>query len=323
MRRPASTEDARPQDFWAITSYFNPVGYRGRLANYHAFRERLKVPLVAVELAYGSRFELVEGDADILIQLRGADVMWHKERLLNVALKAVPGACRKVAWLDCDILFESDAWAEAASRLLDRMPLVQLFGEVHYMPRGLPLSAVGPAAAEAHRTSIGIAVTEGLKPKDYLDEANHRVYGRYAPGFAWAARRDLIERHGFYDGCIVGGGDRALVSAASGHYDHVIGRHRMTEREVSPYMEWAEPFHDTFNGASGGIGCVGGNIFHLWHGALENRRLRERHQGLSRFRFNPREDIAVAENATWHWNSDKPDMHAFVRDHFVLRREDG
>jgi hypothetical protein len=52
------------------------MGYRRRRANYRLFRERLKVPLVAVELAYGPNFELGEGDAEILMQLRGGDVLW-------------------------------------------------------------------------------------------------------------------------------------------------------------------------------------------------------------------------------------------------------
>src|SRR5450759_1082712 len=73
---------------WAITSYFNPVGYRRRLSNFRIFRERLKVPLVVVELTYGSDFELQEQDADILIQLRGGAVLWQKERLLNLALQS-------------------------------------------------------------------------------------------------------------------------------------------------------------------------------------------------------------------------------------------
>ena len=51
--------------FWAITCYFNPVGYRRRLENYHLFRQRLNVPLVTVELSFDERFQLSAGDADI------------------------------------------------------------------------------------------------------------------------------------------------------------------------------------------------------------------------------------------------------------------
>ena len=51
---------------WAITSYFNPMGYRRRLENYRIFREHLQVPLLTVELGYGRALDLNHGDADIL-----------------------------------------------------------------------------------------------------------------------------------------------------------------------------------------------------------------------------------------------------------------
>src|SRR5512143_3579916 len=98
----------RSEALWAITSYFNPAGYARRLANYRRFRERLAVPLVTVELSFNGRFELGRRDADVLVQLHGTSVMWQKERLLNIAVKKVPRACNKIAWLDCDIVFETD-----------------------------------------------------------------------------------------------------------------------------------------------------------------------------------------------------------------------
>src|SRR5579863_3245032 len=97
-------------DLWAITCYFNPAGYRRRLANYRLFREHLIVPLVTIELAYEGNFALDDEDAEILVRLRGKDILWQKERLLNIALNALPNSCRKVAWLDCDIIFGANDW---------------------------------------------------------------------------------------------------------------------------------------------------------------------------------------------------------------------
>ena len=104
---------------WAMTSYYNPVRYKRRLSNYRIFRENLGVPLITVELSFNGQFELTEEQADILIQISGGAVLWQKERLLNVALQAVPSSCTKVAWLDCDILFDTPNWIEAADGLLD------------------------------------------------------------------------------------------------------------------------------------------------------------------------------------------------------------
>ena len=56
---------------WAITAYFNPVGYKRRLSNYRMFRANLGAPLATVELSFDGRFELTERDADLLIQIHG------------------------------------------------------------------------------------------------------------------------------------------------------------------------------------------------------------------------------------------------------------
>ncbi len=92
--------DLRPDrdagDFWAITAYFNPAGYRSKYANYRQFRKHLALPLVAIELSYGPDFELKDDDAEIVLRRRGRDVLWQKERLLNIALAALPSHCRRV-----------------------------------------------------------------------------------------------------------------------------------------------------------------------------------------------------------------------------------
>ena len=93
---------------WAVTSYFNPAGYRRRKANYRVFRERLPLPLLTVEWSPTGQFELQPGDADILIQLTGGDVMWQKERLLNIGVERLPSQCKHVAWVDCDLVFERE-----------------------------------------------------------------------------------------------------------------------------------------------------------------------------------------------------------------------
>jgi len=95
---------------WAITSYYNPARYKCRLANYRIFRKNLITPLVTVELSFDGKFELTEGDADILIQISGGAVLWQKERLLNVAIKSVPPNVDSIAWVDCDVIFERSNW---------------------------------------------------------------------------------------------------------------------------------------------------------------------------------------------------------------------
>jgi hypothetical protein len=288
---------------WAITSYFNPMHYRRRLATFRGFRDRLQVPLAAIELSFDGRYELGAGDADLLVQLRGEDIMWQKERLLNALLPQLPAECRQVAWLDCDIVFERQDWHECVSSALARVPLVQPFQRVHYMP---------PHAGRW--LELGKSVDEGL------NRATTRGSDSPMKGMAWAASRDLVELHGLYDACIIGGGPNALACAVLGTHGHVIRSNNMNGRQREHFLEWAERFG---RAAQGAISCIAGDVYHLWHGDLADRRGSERHQGLVPFEFDPGADIAIAESGCWRWATDKQDMHRYVRDYFAQRKEDG
>lgn len=306
-------------DIWAITAYFNPVGYERRLANYHVFRSRLSVPLVTVELAYGEEFELGEGDADVLVQLRSTDILWQKERLLNIALTALPLTCRKVVWVDCDVVFGSDDWAQRASRRLDDIALLQPFSRVHYLTSDAGPNGFRPANAEMTRSSLAAMTASGLPAGNWLTELRDR---RHPPGvgLAWAARRDVLDRNGLYDACVVGGGDRAIVAAASGSFSELMDSQNMNLSQRLAFLNWARPFHTETGSVDG---YVDGNLFHLWHGKSGDRSYGERHAGLSAFEFDPSVDIAVDENGALRWNSDKPALHEYVRAYFLSRNEDG
>src|ERR1035437_6843897 len=108
-----------------VTTYFNPMKSHRRLTNYRAFRSRLNAPLLTVELSFDGQFELTSADADHLIQLSGGDVVWQKERLLNIALGAVPDDVENVAWIDCDVVFESRNWPQAAKKALKSDSIIQ------------------------------------------------------------------------------------------------------------------------------------------------------------------------------------------------------
>jgi hypothetical protein len=309
----------RRSELWAITCYFNPMGWQRRRACYGVFREHLDVPLVAVELAYGTDFELDASDAEVLVQLRGRDVLVQKERLLNLALRALPAHCRKVVWVDCDIVFEAAGWADHVNGLLDRFTSVQPFSRVHYLPRDCPPGRL-LAPALLTQASVASVVAAGVPARVPFDQPIGPAPGTNNKGLVWAARRALLEEHGFYDACIVGNGDRAMAGAYFGCFDEVARSMRMNDRQRQHYLTWAEPVFETVRAE---VGFVNSDIFHLWHGDMATRRWGERHAGLTPFRFDPFEDVAIDENGCWRWNSNKVEMHAYVREYFASRNEDG
>jgi len=119
-------------DLWVIAAYYNPHGYKTRAKNHALFAAKLEqsgIPLLTVECAFGDEpFALPDGPQ--VLKLCCASVLWQKERLLNVAVSALPPRCTKVAWLDADILFARPDWAVLTSKLLDTYAVVQVFDHV-------------------------------------------------------------------------------------------------------------------------------------------------------------------------------------------------
>lgn len=308
-------------ELWAVSSYFNPMRYARRRANFRTFRDRLAAPLVVVELAYGDEFELKDHDADIVLRLRGDSILWQKERLLNLGMKALPSHCRKVAWVDCDIVFGISDWTEAAKAQLDKFAIIQMFDRVHYLAaHATPDPDRNQNDIEFTRPSFGSCIQSNASAAACIAGAFDRRDGTCALGFAWAARREVLDHHGLYDANILGGGDTALVAAATNCFDTVMTYQYMNARQQERYLAWAKPFYDT---VQGDVGFLQGEIYHLWHGKIENRRARVRHQGLQAFQFDPFTDIAMDANGCWRWNTKKPEMHEYIREYFAARQEDG
>ena len=303
---------------WAITSYYNPVRYERRLSNYKIFRANLRIPIVAVELSFDGRFELTEKDADILIQISGGAILWQKERLLNVALKAVPPDVKKVAWVDCDVILKRPDWADEAKRLLDEFSVIQLFSD------GIHLKAED---LQAHLNSTnGYRIVPGLARLP--DAREHLQVGSnlnkktvlYHSGYAWAANRNILDDHGFYDAAIVGGADSLMAAAMYNRVDSLTKRYHMDGVRKDHYQRWAIPFRES---VAERVGYIDGTIYHLWHGEIENRGYIDRHKQLADLRFEPNSDLRIGANGAWQWARPRPELEEFLRNYFLNRAEDG
>jgi hypothetical protein len=304
-----------PRGVVAITAYFNPAGYRNRLLNFRTFRQHLGVPLVAVEFSPTADFDLQRDDADVLIQITDGDVMWQKERLLNIALATLPD-CEAVAWLDCDVLLLAEDWVKRTLRRLDSCKLVQPFSRVTETPPGArPMVRRGDVA----RLSFAYQYQTGEIGQREL--ATWRVGDDPVPlhcGYAWVARRELLTTHGFYDASILGGATREIATAALGELDALAACRTRTPAQLEHVLAWAEPFASD---VAGDVGCIHGDLTHLWHGSTADRGYGMRYQVLVENCFNPRSDIEHT-GGCWRWASDKPGLHEGASRYFASRRED-
>jgi hypothetical protein len=304
---------------YAVTTYFNSAKYQTKLNNYRLFREQLAVPLITVELSFDGEFELAATDADVMVQLHGGAVLWQKERLMNVALAHLPPDCTAVAWIDNDVLFDSDSWAEQAQQKLKQYPMVQLFSRsVDLRPGETDISA------EPEYYAQGLIARIESKGISALERQSKYSWGHprreVMPGLAWCIRRDVIDQHGFYDAMIMGAADRMFLHAAYGEISQVPTTVLIPEPHFAHYLKWAQPFYNTVQGS---VGYIDHTAYHLWHGEIPNRRYWDRHDAVVKMGFDPDTDIKHGDNGAWHWARPCPELERYCIDYFQQRLEDG
>lgn len=312
-----------PGQLWALTCYFNPSGYQSKSANFAIFREGLRqnnVPLCLVELAFDDQpFVFQQGaqaDADLLIQLRGGSICWQKERLLNIGLKALPPECDKVAWLDADVLFEKGDWARETSQMLEEFAVVQPY---RWSVRLLP----GERQADCSALPIGCGdgeafycIADGVSRHGKRSLSDYNLHGH--TGYAWAARRSILEKHGFYEFNPLGNADLNMACAMfSGCLD--LKLQRFSPAGGRHLSAWAERFYADIQGS---VSCIDGDVFHLWHGTKKKRLYEKRLTILAAHDFLPEIDLKIGPSGALEWCTDKSELHQWCKNYFTHRDED-
>lgn len=301
-------------DLCIVTSYFNPMGYQSRYRNYIEFERSILdsgLTLITAECAFGETpFELPASSH--IIKFRSNDVIWLKERLLNLAIAKLPASFKKVAWVDCDVLFENKNWAVETSRLLEDYPIVQPFYYAFELPpnqreyKGIGDKSRSFAAIHSAFPSISRV-------------GDFKAHGH--TGFAWAARRDVLEILKLYDAAIAGSSDHLMAHAFCGDFASKCLQRTMLDCDgyLKHFKQWAK---SAWTVVGGRLGFVLGGLFHLWHGQKRNRRYSERNYDLSRLDFDPVLDLLVERNGLWGWSKHNPGLRKWALEYFAARRED-
>lgn len=283
----------------AITCFYNPQQYKRLAANYWTFREHLSrdIPLTTVELSFDGNFMIPDS-----IQIRGteANLMWQKERMLNLAIQSLPPHVDSVAWIDADALFLNRNWVQDTQRALEQYPVVQLFEKWHYLDADGRIDFVQQSYVKARK-----------------DNPTKTGWAIGAFGGAWAARLSVIPE-GLEDRHILGGGDGMMLSGWEASFNYWL-LSQLPIQWKQYYLRWAAR---AYNRVRGQLGYVKGDIIHFYHGTKKNRNYTGRWAYLIDYGFDPLRDITLDSNGLWKWSSDKPEMHQKVKNYFAERKED-
>lgn len=313
--------------FWVVTCYYNACRYQNRYNNYFAFWQHLRrqgVKLLTVELCASDAEAHLSADyATKYVRVVAPDVLWAKERLLNLGIEQhLPPECTKVCWCDCDLLFKQDDWAWRCSDQLDRHRVVQPFSNAVFLAAN--------ETSENHRQFRPTASFAKVYAMDPVSAINTTAALSSSPGYVWAARRDVLARMGgLFDQSILGHGDVVAAEA----FSHSVDRDGAVPAGVDPVWNngWSAALWDAVRAwqaraaevVDGDIGVVRGTVFHLWHGSQKNRAYKERGMLLADFR--PADHLELdPDTGMWRWTAAARavGLEGRCKLYFQKRRED-
>jgi hypothetical protein len=282
----------------AITAYYNPFRGALRRQNYRCFRRLLGIPLLTVEWSQDGQFDLNDDDADLMVRVEGGDLLWQKERLLNLGIekarKMQGVSC--VALLDCDVVFTQPDWHARVVEALEGAFVVQCYDQVAHLPP-LQLETMGrkdlaatPAQSSIASLAASLAQGHGIfNPKAGVSGEWPRGQVPLAgnPGMATALRLDRWPHLRLYEGNIVGGGDLVLLAALNQGLDEMFTHRAYSAAHQADIRRWAR--HEIPPRAR--LGHAANRLLHLWHGALEDRRYAQRQAVLAGHCYDPAIDL--------------------------------
>jgi len=231
--------------------------------------EESNLSLYIVELAYGDqKFIITDSKNKRHLQLRTECPLWHKENMINIAVKKLlPTKYKAFAWIDADIEFENSTWATDTLKILNgSRDIVQLFSHAVDMDKNECSMSVF--------NSAGYQFTKGLPFSSTSPNLWH-------PGFAWAMTRKAYEKiGGLYEKGILGSGDNIMMLSILGKGIKSINA-ESSEEYVNSILEYEKKIKTLR------FGYVPGVIRHHFHGLKINRKYHERWAILLKHKYNP------------------------------------
>ena len=263
-----------------ISCFFNPQNSPYRIKAFKKFYEDIKhLNHYIIECVIGDAKPQLEENANIK-RVYTQNLLWHKEALLNKIVSELPKKYKYVFWLDADVIFTNKNWlVEGVKQLEDYFNIIQPFEWCVHLDR----DQLEPSFSV--NTWKTYSVKDRLKAKMWrsfsanYETANHLsnnesydVHGHV--GFAWGAKREVLDKAPLYDKALIGGADHIIAHASAGHIPNSCIEKSFTDN-LEEVNEWSRKFYSVVKGR---IGYVKGDLYHIWHGDIDKRQYLKRIQ---------------------------------------------
>jgi len=301
-----------------VACYFNPLNNPYRLKAFKIWYDSIKhLNHYIVECLIG------ESKADLTdivpiancMTVKTNNLLWHKESLLNNIITTLPRKYKYVFWLDTDVLFTNKKWLVDSVFQLKTKNIVQPFEYCVHLDQ----DQIEPHFDVTHEYEF-VSDPKHRHPKmwrsfcaNYVTtnisgDSNYDKHGHV--GFAWGARREVLDSVPLYDRALIGGADHIIAHAAAGQFMHSCITKSFTEN-LDEIDKWSKKFYSVVKGK---IGYVKGDLYHIWHGDIEKRQYLKRIQD-----FTPTvKNITSKDKNGLHITNNKED-DKYIKDYFNHR----
>ena len=275
--------------------YFSSVGYTRPRENFMRIKRMLdeaEIPLFTAECIIGETPQLIP---EPTLLTRANSSLFYKEQLFNMLVKKIPSNYTKLIFMDSDLIFTIPNWVDMISKKLNTVSAVQGFGRALYL--------------DASETIFA----------EYISFVKHmKVYGnppKGHPGFCWAFNRKFLnEIKGFFDKAIIGSGDSAVSSifTPSYAYNYISPFIHNEYLQWKPKQKFLSPITMSF---------LDIDMYHLYHGDIDNRQYRDRHRLPDLLKIKKWED-AISVNEYGMYELKNPEINKVLKNYFLSRKED-
>lgn len=329
FQRPDKVHDP----LYVITPIYNPQRWRTRWKLYEDFAkhcEEAGAILYTVEAAFGERdWAITSPTHPRHIRLRTRSHIWLKENMINVAVarlsQDVPD-WKYVAWVDADVQFAKQDWANETIHYLQDYSVVQMWSQFQDLNSNCELNPRPYTSLSFAYTFIFIFNCCCPCPPCPPDYPYYEPRGKDMkppaglgpPGLAWACTRKAWDTMGgLFDVSLLGSNDWYMAYAMIGEKmsKNMGGYHPGFRRRAEEWEERASHLHKN-------IGCVPGLALHYAHGQKEFRRYQTRDQILIQNQYNPDYHLRKDAQGLYHLREDAIALRDASRKYYRERNED-
>ena len=309
-----------------ISCFFNPQNSPYRIKAFNHFYDSIKhLNHQIIECVIGDSKPQLPENKNIK-RVYTESLLWHKETLLNKIISELPKKYKYIFWVDADVIFTNKDWLiEAVDDFenydtdilqpfeycvhLNKDELKPSFDTERYKKYE---SVHDPKLRHPQMWKSFCANNEiGLSGDENYDRHGH-------VGFAWGAKREVLEKVPLYDKALIGGADHIIAHAAAGHFVgnklHSCIMKSFTDN-VDEVTDWSRKFYSVVQGR---ISYVQGDLYHIWHGDIDKRQYLKRIQDFT----SKTKGITIKDKNGLYVTKDEDNI-AYMNNYFKKREVSG